>query len=234
MVTLYNDNCFNKIEELISKGVRVDCIVTDIPYNISRDNNYDTMGRAGIDFGLWDHGFSVSKMKIFPNVLTDNGAIFMFHAFEQYSDVLTTFEGNDMVCKDKVIWRKSNPMPRNRDRRYISNCELASWYVKKNAKWTFNRQDDKYQQMVFDFPTEGNNSGRFHPTQKSLRLMEEIIKIHTNEGDVVLDPFMGSGTTGVACKKLGRRFIGIEADETYFEKASTRIKLTPKDINLYL
>ena len=93
----------------------------------------------------------------------------------------------------------------------------------KKSKWTFNRQCDTYQQMVFDFPTENHSSDRFHPTQKSLSLMEEIVKIHTNYGDTVLDPFMGSGTTGVACKKLNRSFIGIERDTIYYDIAKKRI-----------
>jgi DNA modification methylase len=232
MVETYNGNCFKIINELIEKGVKVDCIITDIPYNISKNNQFETMGRSGIDFGKWDHGFEVADMKIFPKILNKNGSIFMFHAFEQYSEVSNTFS-DEMDCKDKVIWRKSNPMPRNRDRRYISNCELASWYVMKKSKWTFNRQCDTYQQMVFDFPTENHSSDRFHPTQKSLSLMEEIVKIHTNYGDTVLDPFMGSGTTGVACKKLGRNFIGIEQNEIYFQKATQRIKDVSLNIDFY-
>ena len=110
-------------------------------------------------------------------------------------------------------------MPRNRDRRYITDYECAVWFVKKGAKWTFNRQDKKYQRPKFVF---GIESG-LHPTQKNLGLMQELVKIHSNQGNTIIDPFMGSGTTGVACKNLNRNFIGIEKDANYFEIASKRI-----------
>ncbi len=117
-------------------------------------------------------------------------------------------------------------MPRNRDRRYISNCEMLSWYVKKDSKWIFNRQNDKYETMVLRFPSEsGGGFKRFHTTQKSVKLIEYLLKIHTNENQVVLDCFMGSGTTGIACKNLNRKFIGIELDEKYFDIAVERIKM---------
>ena len=126
-----------------------------------------------------------------------------------------------MLLKDKLIWEKSNPMPRNRDRRYVTDYECAIWFTKKGAKWTFNRQDEKYQRPKFVASIESG----LHPTQKNLKLMEELVKIHSNQGDTVIDPFMGSGTTGVACKNLGRKFIGIEKDPVYFEVANKRINL---------
>ena len=114
---------------------------------------------------------------------------------------------------------KTNPMPRNRDRRYITDFECAIWFTKKGAKWTFNRQDEKYQRPKF---VKSIDKG-FHPTQKSLSLMEDLIKIHSNVGDTVLDCFMGSGTTGLACKNLKRGFVGIEMDVAYFSTAKKRI-----------
>ena len=110
-------------------------------------------------------------------------------------------------------------MPRNRDRRYITDYECAIWFTMPKAKWIFNRQDDGYQRPKFVHSIDKG----FHPTQKSLKLMEELVKIHSNENQVVVDCFMGSGTTGVACKNLNRRFIGIELDETYFNIAKDRI-----------
>ena len=129
------------------------------------------------------------------------------------------------MLKDKLIWEKTNTMPRNRDRRYISNIEILSWYVKPKNKWTFNRQNGKYESSVLKYPSEsGGGFRRYHPTQKNLKMIEYLIKIHTNENDVVLDPFMGSGTTGVACMNLNRRFMGIELDESYFNIAKNRIE----------
>lgn len=119
-------------------------------------------------------------------------------------------------------------MPRNRDRRYISDFEHAIVAIKK-GKWTFNRQSDKYDRSELRYPiVSGKN--RFHPTQKPVKLMEELILRHSNENDLVLDPFMGSGSTGVAALNLNRRFVGIELDKKYFNIAKERINSSNIDI----
>lgn len=227
-IDIINEDCFKVIQQFIENDFKVDAIITDIPYQISVDNNFKTMkdrtGRNGIDFGEWDKEFDCSSLGIFSKILKPNGSIVLFHSFEQYADVKKTFEDNGLECKDRIIWEKTNPMPRNRDRRYISNCEMGSWYVMKKAKWTFNRQDEKYQKMIFRYPSEsGGGFKRYHPTQKNLELMKEIVAIHTNENDIVFDPFAGSGSTGVACKLLNRNFIGCEIDENYAKIIEERI-----------
>lgn len=120
---------------------------------------------------------------------------------------------------------KTNPMPRNRDRRYITDYECAIWFTMPKAKWIFNRQDPNYQRPKFVHSVQSG----LHPTQKNLQLMEELVKIHSNEGNTILDPFMGSGTTGVACQNLSRKFIGIELDPDYFDVAVNRIKERAED-----
>jgi hypothetical protein len=124
------------------------------------------------------------------------------------------------VAKEMLRLKKTNPMPRNRDRRYVTDYECAIWFTKENAKWVFNRQDEKYQRPEFIHSIDKG----LHPTQKSLKLMQELVKIHSNEGQTVLDCFMGSGTTGVACVNLNRKFIGIEKDEGYFKVSQERIQ----------
>lgn len=230
-INIINEDCFKVIQQFIENDFKVDAIITDIPYQISVDNNFKTMkdrtGRNGIDFGEWDKEFDCSSLGIFSKILKPNGSIVLFHSFEQYADVKKTFEDNGLECKDRIIWEKTNPMPRNRDRRYISNCEMGSWYVMKKAKWTFNRQDEKYQKMIFRYPSEsGGGFKRYHPTQKNLELMKEIVAIHTNENDIVFDPFAGSGSTGVACKLLNRNFIGCEIDKNYAKIIEERINGT--------
>ena len=116
-------------------------------------------------------------------------------------------------------------MPRNRDRRYITDFECAIWFTMPKARWVFNRQDAAYQRPKFVHSVEKG----LHPTQKNLKLMESLVSIHSDRGQVILDPFMGSGTTGVACKKLDRKFIGIELDEEYFNIAKERIENTNKE-----
>jgi DNA modification methylase len=115
---------------------------------------------------------------------------------------------------------KTNPMPRNRDRRYITDYECAIWFTMPKAKWVFNRQDESYQRPKFVHSVEKG----LHPTQKNLKLMEELVKIHSNVGMTVVDPFSGSFTTGVACANLGRVFIGIEVGDDYFDTGVQRMK----------
>lgn len=222
---LYQGDCL----DIINNIEVVDCIITDIPYNISKKNNFKTMkdrtGRNGIDFGEWDKGFEEENLIQFIPLIKSDGSFILFHSFEQFGKLKEIFENNGLMLKDKLIWEKTNPMPRNRDRRYISNIEILSWYVKPKNKWTFNRQNGKYESSVLKYPSEsGGGFRRYHPTQKNLKMIEYLIKIHTNENDVVLDPFMGSGTTGVACMNLNRRFMGIELDESYFNIAKNRIE----------
>lgn len=222
---LYQGDCLNIIKNI---GM-VNCIITDIPYNISKKNNFKTMkdrtGRNGIDFGEWDKEFEEKNLIQFIPLIKSGGSFVLFHSFEQFGKLKEIFENNGLVFKDKIIWEKTNPMPRNRDRRYISNIEILSWYVKPKNKWTFNRQNEKYEGSVLRYPSEsGGGFKRFHPTQKNLKMMEYLIKLHTNENDLILDPFMGSGSTGVACMNLNRKFIGIELDENYFNIAKDRIE----------
>lgn len=134
----------------------------------------DRTGRNGIDFGEWDKGFDITSLSMLPSKLTPNGSLLIFHSFEQFSDLQNIFS-SDLVFKDKLIWEKTNPMPRNRDRRYVNNIEMFSWYVKKNAKWVFNRRDSKYDGCVFRYPSEsGGGFKRYHPCQKNLTLIEKL------------------------------------------------------------
>lgn len=202
----------------------VDMVLTDPPYNIARDNNFNTMGRAGIDFGEWDKGADLfSYINECYRVLNKNGSFVVFNAWKNLGDISKYAESLGFITKDMMRLEKTNPMPRNRDRRYITDYECLIWFTMPKAKWVFNRQDDKYQRPKFVHSIDKG----LHPTQKSLSLMTEILKIHTNENQKVLDPFMGSGTTGVACKNLGREFIGIELDGDYFNTAVERINNVP-------
>jgi len=228
MFNLYNDDylsCVNKIDEN-----SVDLILTDIPYNISKKNGFggydkkNNRNRTGIDFGEWDHGFDETNLSKLIPLLKNNGSLITFCAFEQIGILIETFK--DLNLKDKIIWQKTNPFPRNKDRRYVSNIELCLWFV-KGDKWVFNRQSETYEGCVLKYPSEsGGGFTRYHPTQKNLKLIEYILSIHSNKNDVILDPFMGSGTTGVACINLNRNFIGIEINEDYYNISKSRIEKT--------
>ena len=228
-IELYNGNCLEVMDELIAKGVIVDAIITDPPYNIAKDNNFHTMGRQGIDFGEWDKGFDLlSWIDRGAQLLSKDGSMVIFNDWKNLGDIARYAEAKGLVIKDMLRWEKSNPMPRNRDRRYVTDFECAVWLTNKKAKWTFNRQDENYERPLFKGRLTPKSEKVGHTTQKPEYLMEKILKIHTNENDLVLDCFLGSGTTGVACKNLNRNFIGIELDENYYEIAEKRINETGK------
>ena len=228
---IFNADAYEKVKELIDAGVKVDHIITDPPYNISKDNNFNTMKnpRAGVDFGNWDRGkFDLySWIPEYAKLLNKNGTMIIFCSYRFISHIIDALESEDagMVVKDILVWQKSNPMPRNVKRRYVQDMEFAIWAVKKNAKWVFNKPDDKpYLRAMFTTSLVSGREKLGHPTQKSLRLMEEIIAIHTNPDELILDPFMGSGSTGEAALKKGRKFWGIEFEQEYFDLAKKRLE----------
>jgi len=224
---LIEGDCFEICKKFEDKSFNL--ILTDIPYNVSQDNNFKTMkdrkGRMGIDFGEWDKGFEEEQLSQLVRLIKDGGSIVLFHAFEQYSKVRAILEGEGMICKDKLVWEKNNPMPRNRDRRYVSNIEMASWYVASKGKWVFNRQSEKYEGCVLKYPSEsGGGFKRYHVNQKNLKMIEKLIKIHSNENDTILDCFLGGGTTAIGAINIGDRiFTGIEADHNSYVKATDRV-----------
>lgn len=228
--TLYHEDSYKFIDQLLESGVKVDHIITDPPYNISKDNNFSTMNnpRTGVDFGQWDRGgFDLySWIPKYAKLLNKNGSMIIFCSYlyiSHIADVLNSEECG-MDVKDVLIWKKTNPMPRNRDRRYVQDMEFAIWAVKKRAKWVFNRPKDvPYLRSIIETPLVSGKEKLGHKTQKSLMLMEKIIKVHTNPGQLVLDPFMGSGSTGEAALLNGRRFIGIELDDKHFKMSSRRL-----------
>lgn len=219
------------VKELIVKDIKVDSIITDPPYNISKDNNFSTLNipRKGIDFGEWDSNFNVCGwIKDYIKLLKPNGSIIIFCSYLYISYICTELKKYGIDVKDILVWKKSNPMPRNTRRRYVQDMEFAIWGTVKGGKWTFNKGNVPYLRSLFKTSTVSGKERTIHPTQKSLKLMSTIVKVHTKKGDLILDPFMGSGTTGVAAIQEGRKFIGIEIDFDYYKIACDRIRNAKK------
>ena len=225
---IFNTDAFLWVENALKKEIKVNHIITDPPYNISKKNNFSTMKnpRQGVNFGAWDNNFALLEwIEKFSKILDKNGSFIVFCSYKFISDICRTCEISNLEVKDILVWQKNNPMPRNTNRRYVQDMEFALWAVKKGAKWTFNKPDNSpYLRSLYKFPVVAGKEKTTHPTQKSLALMSEIIRIHTNPNDIILDPFMGSGTTGVAAVLEDRRFMGIEKDEDYFKIAKSRLE----------
>ena len=227
--TLYQGNAYTLVDELIKDNVTVNHIITDPPYNISQENNFNTLKnpRKGIDFGTWDKDFDLfSWIPKYEKILDKNGSMIVFCSYRYISFIIKTMEENNLEVKDIIVWRKNNPMPRNINRRYVQDMEFAVWAVKKGAKWIFNKDEKQpYMRSLFETSTVSGKEKVGHPTQKSLKLMQSLIQTHTNEKDLILDPFMGSGTTGLAAIQLARRFVGIELDKSYFNLSVERLNI---------
>lgn len=180
------------------------------------------MGRKGVDFGDWDKGFDQeSYLETLCTKVRKGGSIIVFNDYKNIGTMRNVLEVNGFTIKEMLIWKKTNPMPRNRDRLYVTSIEVAIWAV--NGKgWTFNRSRGNYENAIFEYSVEGGKN-RIHPTQKPVSLIEELVSIHSRPGDIVLDTFMGSGTTAIACLNTGRNYIGFELDRDYYEKLTERV-----------
>lgn len=231
-VELYNDDAYTIIFDFLKKDKKINHIITDPPYNISIKNNFNTLKnpRIGLDFGGWDKNFDLySWITDYSKILDKNGSFIIFCSYKFISYIIAKMEENNIVVKDVIKWIKTNPMPRNRDRRYVQDTEFAIWGIKKGAKWVFNRNTNApYLRAEYHTSVVSGKERTIHPTQKSLELLRQIISIHTNENDIILDPFMGSGTTGIAAQELGRQFIGVEVEKKYYDIAKKRIQLVNK------
>jgi len=176
------------------------------------------------DYGSWDSEFTLEKLELFINhfyrVLRDGGTCIVFFDLWKLSYLKEQLESAKFKQLRFIEWIKTNPQPVNSNLNYLTNCrEIALLGIKK-SKPTFN---SKYDNGIYRYPIYGGKD-RFHPTQKSLLLFEELVKKHSNEGDVVLDCFLGSGTTALAAHNTGRKFIGCELDEEYYKKMLNRLE----------
>ena len=184
-------------------------------------------------FGDWDEKFTLEKLEEFVGEyykkLRKGGTIIMFFDIWKMGLLREIFEragGYSKAGKPRgfskirlVEWAKTNPQPRNQRVTYLSNAKEYAIVGVKGSKATFN---SKYDFGTYSYPFP-SGKGRLHPTQKSLDLFVDLINKHSNEGALVLDCFLGSGTTALAAHNTNRKFIGCELDEEYFTKAMARI-----------
>jgi site-specific DNA-methyltransferase (adenine-specific)/modification methylase len=192
MIKLLHGDCLEIMPKLIEEGIQVDAIITDPPYNISKQNNFESMGRAGIDFGEWDKNFNLTSwIDIISPLVSCDGSIVIFNDWKNMTTITQSLESNNFEIKDLIRWKKTNPMPRNIDRRFVIDYEVAVYAVKCGGNWVFNRKKDTYEipEIVGSItPLVEKNNSTSHPTQKPIYVMEWLIERLSNVGQTILDP----------------------------------------------
>jgi site-specific DNA-methyltransferase (adenine-specific) len=172
------------------------------------------------DYGEWDSDFTMELLDQFIGEyykkLKKGGTLIIFFDLWKITTLKDIMEKHKFKQIRLIEWIKTNPQPLNSSVNYLTNCREIALIGIKGAKPTFN---SKYDNGIYMFPLQGGKN-RFHPTQKSLPLFEELITKHSNENDIVLDTFLGGGTTAIACKNKKRRFKGCEISKEYIDKVN--------------
>nr|DAP06181.1 MAG TPA: adenine-specific methyltransferase [Ackermannviridae sp.] len=225
-IKIYNCDCNFLLDNLISKNINIDLILIDPPYELDNHGKgkkplANRMTKVKEDVKYIDSGFDYIsifdkflKLQKIPNIL-------IFCSNKQISRIMSYFE-NRNLSTTLLVWKKSNPAPLCNGK-YISDSEFIIYVRGKGAY--FNNDCDislKYKVKTFPILT---NKNKLHIAQKPLELIEQLIALHTRIGDVVLDCFMGSGTTALGCKNLNRKFIGCDIDLENFENTKKRLEL---------
>ena len=170
------------------------------------------------DYGNWDSDFTMEILEQFISEyykkLKKGGTLIMFFDLWKITDLKYLLEKYKFKQIRFIEWIKTNPQPRNSKVNYLTNCREIALLGVKDGNPTFN---SSYDNGIYMYPLQGGKN-RFHPTQKSLVLFEELIKKHSNENDIILDTFLGSGTTAIACKNTKRNFKGCEISKEYYDK----------------
>lgn len=228
-IELKNQSCFEYLKTIPDNSI--DLVLIDPPYEVSRDTNFkngDLKGdnrdrfRVSMNFGDWDNNFSGLDIvcKEAYRVLKKGGTFICFYDLWKITTLHKYLENAKFKQMRFIEWIKTNPVPLNSKTNYLTNAREIALLGVKVGKPTFNSE---YDSGIYKYPI-CHDKGRFHPTQKPIELIEDLIKKHSNEGDSILDCFSGSGTTAIAAVDLNRDFYGCEIDNTYYNKSVDRIK----------
>ena len=239
MIDLRLGDCLEIMKTIPDKSV--DLVLTDPPYELDWRQSINFKNRKFMfhhkeETQKWDKGVKeLYKIifKEFDRLVKFEGGIVLFTRSEYITYAVDEAKENNFDNKATIVWHKTNPLPQVRKKNYLSSIETILWvarYDEEKCPFTFNFLTQNEMHNFIEMPLCGGNERREHPTQKPEALMKKLLLIHSNENDTILDPFMGSGTTGVACKELGRNFIGIEIEPKYFEIAKRRIENTQQDM----
>ena len=244
--SIIKGDCVSALEALPSQSV--DAIFADPPYNLQLGGSLHRPDQSLVDAvdNDWDQFASFEAYDAFTRawllacrrVLKPNGTIWVIGSYHNIYRVGSILQDMNFWMLNDIVWRKTNPMPNFKGRRFQNAHETMIWASRdaKAKSYTFNYEalkasnDDVQMRSDWLFPIcsgherlKGDDGKKVHPTQKPEALLARIIMASTKPGDVVLDPFFGSGTTGAVAKRLGRHFVGIEREQDYIDAASARI-----------
>jgi DNA modification methylase len=211
---IIHGNCYEKLTKIPDKSVN--SIITDRPYNIRMGE----LDKPISDIELLEQFEMLGEQ--FNRIITDNGVVVMFMRYEQFGACREAFR-KYFKYEERFIWKKTNPSNLHCENRMVNAVEEALVFYKNSENHTFNKTR-KSLQNIFECPVALRKNSGYHETPKPVKVMKHLVKTFSNEGDVVLDCFMGSGATGEAALAFGRRFIGIELALKYCESSAKRFK----------
>lgn len=243
--TIINEDCVKVMNQMEENSV--DMIFADPPYNLQLGENLTRPDNTNVS-GVYEEWDSFESMAAYDEytrkwlaaarrVLKDDGSIWVIGSYHNIFRVGYILQDLGFWILNDIIWNKVNPMPNFKGTRFTNAHETLIWAVKNpKAKYTFNYEamkalnEDTQMRSTWEIPLctgkerlKGEDGNKLHPTQKPEALLYRVIMSSSNVGDVILDPFFGTGTTGAVAKKLGRNYIGIEKDLTYIRGAENRL-----------
>ena len=255
--TIILGDCLEELKKLPDRSV--DLVFADPPYNLQLGGDLLRPDNSKVDAvdDDWDQFESFAAYDAFTKawlaecrrVLKDDGALWVIGSYHNIFRVGATLQDLGFWILNDIVWRKSNPMPNFKGTRFTNAHETMIWATKSRGgkRYTFNydamkmANDELQMRSDWTLPLctgeerlKDEAGIKAHPTQKPEALLHRVLLSASKPGDVVLDPFFGTGTTGAAAKRLGRRWIGIERDETYATLARARIEMVtpaaPEDL----
>lgn len=238
MNKIENCDAFNFLKNIETNTINL--ILIDPPYiiskdsgfskgNISKDEYKSKYGKYTIDFGEWDkQELDLDNLfNQFYRILNPSGTLIMFYDIWKMQEIKEIAEKYKFKQPRLCCWNKTNPVPVNSKLNYLTNAKEYFCTFTKISKPTFNSEYDNgdYFSDTYIYPICHGKERTKHPTQKPLELIKQLVLKHSNENDVVLDCFLGSGTTAVASLETNRKFLGCEINEKYFNIAKERLKI---------
>lgn len=234
MNNIYNDDCCRAMDKIPPASISL--IVTDPPYNLGnfmknrntnlskmRDNFFGSAGWDDMEFDQWKKSMD-NFFKSSARVIKKGGAMIVFMAIIKVETIIKLAEKHGFYYKTTGIWHKKNPMPRNMNLHFVNSTEAWIYFTYKTRTGTFNNDGAALHDFIETSVTpNGERKHGKHPTQKPESLIQHFVEVLSNPGEWVLDPFAGSGTTCVVCKRVKRRYTGIEISPTYVDIANRRI-----------